>query len=161
MSARRQHKKPNCKRVGSRLLIAATVAVMGGTVSGCTAALESGASSQSEDVQSGTGADTQAAPERDLTPGQENAIGQAENYLNTSSFSRTGLIAQLEFEGYSSEDATFAVDDLAVDWNEQAAKKAQEYLDTSNFSGPGLIDQLEFEGFTPEQAAFGAAAVGY
>lgn len=102
-----------------------------------------------------------AAPERDLTQGQENALDQAESYLGFSSFSRPGLIKQLEFEGYSTEDATFAVDDLGVDWMEQAAKKAKEYMDTQSFSASGLQAQLEFEGFTPEEVAHGVAAAGY
>lgn len=95
------------------------------------------------------------------TMGQENAIATAENYLSFMHFSRSGLIGQLEFEGYSTEDATFAVDYLDVDWNEQAAGCAQDYLDTMSFSRSGLIDQLEYEGFTKEQAEYGVTAVGY
>ena len=95
------------------------------------------------------------------TMGQNNATRQAKDYLNFTAFSRQGLIEQLEFEGYSTEDATFAVDHIEVDWMEQAAKTAQNYLDFSSFSKQGLIDQLEFEGFTSEQAAYGASAVGY
>jgi hypothetical protein len=63
----------------------------------------------------------------------------------------------LEFENYSTEDATWAVDSLNVDWNEQAAKKAEEYLDYTSFSRQGLVDQLVFEGFTSEQAEYGAS----
>ncbi len=95
------------------------------------------------------------------TMGQLNAIGQAKSYLNYTAFSRQGLIEQLEYEGYSTEDATFAVDHIEVDWMEQAAKTAQNYLDYTSFSRQGLIEQLEFEGFTNEQAAYGASAVGY
>ena len=95
------------------------------------------------------------------TMGQNNAIRQAKDYLNFTAFSRQGLIEQLEFEGYSTEDATFAVDHIEVDWMEQAAKTAQNYLDFSSFSKQGLIDQLEFEGFTSDQAAYGVSAVGY
>jgi hypothetical protein len=76
-------------------------------------------------------------------------------------FSRTGLIQQLEFEGYSSGDATWAVDNVAVDWNEQAAKKAREYLDFMSFSRSGLIQQLVFEGFTNQQAEYGASQAGF
>ena len=65
------------------------------------------------------------------TMGQNNAIRQAKDYLNFTAFSRQGLIEQLEFEGYSTEDATFAVDHIEVDWMEQAAKAAQNYLDFS------------------------------
>lgn len=100
-------------------------------------------------------------PTPEMTMGQKNALKQAHNYLDFSAFSRSGLIDQLEFEGYSTEDATFAVDNCGADWNEQAAKKAQDYLDFSSFSRSGLIDQLEFEGFTTEQAEYGVSAVGY
>lgn len=95
-----------------------------------------------------------------LTVSQENALGSAESYLGTGAFSRTGLIEQLEFEGYSKKDATFAADNVPVDWNEQAAKAAESYLEFQNFSRSGLIEQLEFEGFTSKQAAYGAESVG-
>ena len=85
-----------------------------------------------------------------------NAIDAAESYLDYSSFSRTGLINQLEFEDYKTEDATFAVDYLKVDWNQQAFKSAKAYLDYSSFSLQGLIDQLQFEGYSYEQASYGA-----
>lgn len=98
---------------------------------------------------------------QDLTVGQQNAVRSAENYLRFMSFSRQGLIEQLEFEDYSTEDATFAVDHLDVDWNEQAVKSAENYLEYMSFSRQGLIDQLIFEGFTPEQAEHGAVAAGY
>jgi hypothetical protein len=91
---------------------------------------------------------------------QANARRAAEGYLDVLPFSRQGLIEQLEFEGYSTEDATYAVDSLDVDWYEQAALMAQSYLDVMPFSRQGLIDQLVFEGFTPEEAAHGADSVG-
>jgi Host cell surface-exposed lipoprotein len=90
-----------------------------------------------------------------LSSGQENARQQAESYLDYSAFSRKGLIEQLEFEGYSTADATYAVDNVTVDWNEQAALKAKDYLDYSSFSRSGLIEQLIFEGFTRAQAEYG------
>jgi hypothetical protein len=66
----------------------------------------------------------------------------------------------LEFEGYSTEDATWAVDSLNVDWNEDAAEAAEDYLSYSS-SRSGLIEQLMFEGYTREQAEFGVNAAGY
>lgn len=92
---------------------------------------------------------------------QANAAESAESYLRFSAFSRTGLIDQLEFEGYSNADATYAVDAVNPDWFEQAAKSAQSYLDFSSFSRQGLIDQLEFEGFTTEEAIYGVEAAGF
>jgi hypothetical protein len=94
------------------------------------------------------------------TAGQKNARRSAEDYLDTQSFSRSGLIKQLKFEGYSTEDATYGVDTVSPDWNEQAAKHAADYLDTQSFSRSGLIDQLKFEGFTAEQAAYGVSKTG-
>ena len=60
---------------------------------------------------------------------QAEAVESAESYLSYTAFSRKGLIEQLEFEGFSTADATFAVDHITVDWNEQAAKSAKSYLD--------------------------------
>ncbi|GHF05227.1 Ltp family lipoprotein [Pseudolysinimonas yzui] len=96
-----------------------------------------------------------------LTVSQQQAIAQAESYLRFTAFSRTGLIGQLEYEGFSTEDATFAVDNITVDWNAQAAASAESYLEMMAFSRSGLIDQLLYEGFTPEQAEYGVTAVGY
>lgn len=90
------------------------------------------------------------------TVSQKNALKKAKNYISFSAFSRGGLIKQLEFEGFSNEDATYGVDNCKVDWMEQAVKKAKKYLDTSAFSRDGLVHQLEFEDFTAEQAAHGA-----
>lgn len=97
----------------------------------------------------------------ELTTGQSNALGAARDYLDTMAFSYTGLIEQLEYEGYSTEDATYAADNCGADWNEQAAKAAENYLDVMSFSRQGLIDQLIYEGFTQEQAEYGVTSVGY
>lgn len=99
-----------------------------------------------------------AAPE--MTLEQQNAVAKGEQYLAIMGFSRSGLIAQLEFEGFPVEVATFAVDTIAPDWNAEAAEKAQQYLDTMAFSRQALIDQLVFDGFTPEEAEFGVTQVG-
>ncbi|WP_432541952.1 Ltp family lipoprotein [Kineococcus sp. SYSU DK002] len=91
---------------------------------------------------------------------QRNAVRQAESYLSFTSFSRSGLIDQLEYEGFSTADATYGVDHVAVDWYEQARKKAASYLEFSAFSRQGLIEQLEYEGFTHDQAVHGVNSTG-
>ena len=95
------------------------------------------------------------------TLGELNALSHAKSYLDYTSFSQSGLIKQLEFEGYTTEEATYAVNNVGADWNEQAARMAQAYLDYSSFSRQGLFDQLVFEGFTRTQAEYGVTAVGY
>lgn len=104
-------------------------------------------------------AEAEAAAKRG-TISQQSAQRKAGEYLQFTAFSRTGLIDQLVFEKYSAEDATWAVDHMTVDWNDQAAKKAKDYLKFTSFSRPGLVDQLLFEGFSPEQAEFGASTTG-
>lgn len=96
----------------------------------------------------------------DMTAGQQTALWAAEDYLKYSPFSHDGLIHQLEYEGFSTEDATFAADNCGADWNEQALKKAKDYLNFSAFSYKGLIRQLEYEKYTTEQATYGADNCG-
>lgn len=98
--------------------------------------------------------------EPSLTRSQEQAIGKAESYLDYSAFSHKGLIEQLEYEGFTKADATYAVGHIKVSWNEQAAKKAESYLEMTQFSRSGLIEQLEFEGFTHKQAVYGVTKAG-
>ena len=99
-------------------------------------------------------------PEPSMTKSQENAVESAQSYLSTSSFSRGSLIDQLEFEQYSTKDATFAVDYIAPNWKAEAAESAQSYLNTSSFSRQGLIDQLIYEQFTRGQAEYGVNKAG-
>ncbi len=95
---------------------------------------------------------TAPAISADETPSQQNARESAESYLKYTPFSRSGLIDQLKFEGYSAADAKYAVDAVGVDWSQQAVLKAQSYLKYSAFSRSGLIDQLKFEGFPGNDA---------
>jgi len=76
-------------------------------------------------------------------------------------FSRQGLIEQLEYSGFTHQEAVYGVDQSGANWNEQAAKKAEEYLRVMSFSRQGLIEQLEYSGFTPQQAEYGVRAAGY
>lgn len=87
----------------------------------------------------------------DLTASQRNALAKAASYLSFSAFSHKSLIEQLEYEGFSTDDATFAADHCGADWMKQAEKKAQSYLKFMSFSRSGLIEQLEYEGFTADR----------
>ena len=98
---------------------------------------------------------------KEPTMGEKNALKSAYQYLNYTAFSYTRLIEQLEYEGYSKEEATYGVDNCGADWNEQATKMAKQYIGYTSFSRSGLIEQLEYEGFTKEQAEYGANSVGY
>ena len=104
---------------------------------------------------------TNATQNTNITLGKTNALKSAKNYLSIMAFSKSGLKRQLEFEGYSEEEAEYAVNNCEANWDEQAAKSAKNYMSIMSFSKNGLIEQLEFEGFTNSQAQYGASAVGY
>ncbi|SCG85436.1 Ltp family lipoprotein [Methanobacterium congolense] len=95
-----------------------------------------------------------------VTAGQEQAAKMAQSYLDSQAFSRSGLIEQLKYEGFTQQEAEYGVDQTGADWNEQAAKMAQSYLDSQAFSRSGLIEQLEYEGFTRQQAEYGVRTAG-
>ena len=88
--------------------------------------------------------------------GAENALESAKSYLSFMPFSYKGLISQLEYEGYTTEEATHAADNCGADWNKQALNNAKNYLESMAFSYKGLINQLEYEGYTNEEATYAA-----
>ncbi|MDI9476666.1 MAG: Ltp family lipoprotein [Natronincolaceae bacterium] len=100
-------------------------------------------------------------PKPKETLSQKNAVGKAKDYLSVMAYSKSGLIKQLEFEGFDNEDATYAVNKINVNWKEQAVKKGRDYLDIMNYSRSGLIKQLEFEGFTNEEATYAVDEIGF
>lgn len=72
--------------------------------------------------------------------------------------SKQGIYNQLtsSFEGFTAEDAQYAVDNLVVDYNSNALEKAKSYQQTMSMSKQGIYNQLtsSFEGFTAEQAQY-------
>ena len=95
------------------------------------------------------------APSSGTTSGMRNALKSAKDYLSVMPFSYSGLVEQLEYEGYSKSEAIYAADNCGADWYEQAVKSAKRYLEVMPFSRSGLIDQLEYEGYTHNQAVYG------
>lgn len=147
------------------VVIVLVVATSGGSDDDTTTATEApgaDAPAETEPPAADAPAETEPPAEPEETAGQRNAKRSAENYLSFAGFSRDGLIQQLSSDagdGYSVEDATYAVDALNVDWNEQAYKAAKNYLSISGFSRDGLIEQLSSpagDKFTVEQATYGA-----
>jgi hypothetical protein len=106
----------------------------------------------------------QAAPppveKSKLSVSQENAIESAQSYIGSGDFSRKSLIEQLKYEEFSTKEATYAVDHIAVNWTAEADASAASYLETGSFSHATLMDQLLYEGFTKAQAAHGVKSVG-
>lgn len=99
--------------------------------------------------------------EINITLGMENALKQAERYLDLTGFSYQGIIEQLEYEKYTHEEAVYAADNCGADWKEEAVKKAKEYLNLTSFSRQGLIDQLKYDKFTDEESEYAVDTIGY
>lgn len=107
-----------------------------------------------------------AAPKQpEMSSGQRNALDAAKNYLESSGFSKAGLIDQLSSsagDGYSRSDATFAVKRSGADWNAEAVEAAKNYLESSPMSKTALIEQLSSSAgdqFTEAQARYAANKV--
>ena len=144
--------------------IVAAVAALGVIAAGCTVPDEPTATSDAHVADVTTKDKKTKKAERTKpteTVAQENARESADSYVEMGGFSRTGLIKQLKFEGFSKADAAYAVRAIDVNWNKQAAKSAESYMDMGGMSASRLRQQLEFEGFTAAQAAHGVEAVGY
>ena len=94
------------------------------------------------------------------TAGKEGALAQAESYLRSTAFSYEGLIEQLEFHGFSHDEAKYGADNCGADWKKQALRRAKSYLESTPFSYNSLIEQLEFSGFTKEEAKYGVNNCG-
>lgn len=85
-------------------------------------------------------------------------INTALKYLDSTGFSKDGLIRQMEHDGYETGRAQRAIQQIGPDWNEQAAKAAESYLRVEDYSKEELQDLLKKAGFTEDEAAAGAEA---
>lgn len=67
-------------------------------------------------VEATAATSTHLAPTGASSSGQRNALAKADAYLEMSGFSYSGLVEQLEYEGFSTADATYAADNCGADW---------------------------------------------
>lgn len=88
------------------------------------------------------------------------ALKLAKSYIDMSGFSYEELISQLEYEGFTHDEAVAAADSCGADWNAEALESAKSYIEISGFSYTSLVSQLEYEKFTHDQAIYGADNCG-
>lgn len=112
---------------------------------------------ETPDSDSGSQSGSQHAA---ATENQQKALDKANEYVDTLPLSRKGLIKQLEYDGYTTDVATYAADNCSANWNKEAKEMAEQYMDSTTYTYKDMVQQLETEGFTKEQAKFGAKAVG-
>lgn len=97
----------------------------------------------------------------ELTTSQRNAVLKAYQEVQLWHCGRDYLINDVLVvnDGYSVEDATFAVDHLEIDWDEQAVLYAKEY--GRGESKTQLTEMMIYYGFNQEQINRALAEVGY
>ena len=96
------------------------------------------------------------------TDREKEIIKAAMSYVDSCNMSYNGLIHQLEYEGYSHDEAVYGAENCGADWNEQAVITAKTYVSGGYYTTRDeLIKQLE-EGdlFTYDQAVYGADNCG-
>ena len=140
------------------LLLIAALVLMGQAAAGCT---DNGDSNQQGGDGQGSGGSGSGGPE--LTLSQEQALYQAQSLIDTDDdgFSPLMLITDLRYvAGFTKAEATFATDNVRVDWKEEAVDRAQSRLDSSDYSRQSLLKHLtKVEGFTNAEAVFAADTV--
>ena len=165
--ARAKALRPWYKRKRVWFLAFVILAILGsatskhGSPTSASSTSQSSVTTNSDQTTSTTTTDQVTAPAAPSeTAGQQNAREKAAEYLSNEAFSRSGLIDQLKFEGFSVADSTYGVDAQNADWNQEAVLKAKDYLSNEAFSHSGLVEQLEFEGVTASQAEYGVTGAG-
>ncbi len=83
------------------------------------------------------------------------ALKSAKSYIDIMPYSYSDLVTQLEYDGYTHEEAIYGVDNCGASWKEQALRSALLYIESTPFSYNGLVEQLESEGYTHEEAIYG------
>jgi hypothetical protein len=152
------------KAVGGQL-ISASSAVPAASAPAASAPAAS-APAASAPAASAPAASAPATPS--MTAAQAQAVQAAQSYLALGSgFSYESLLKQLTSsygDGFSVADATFAINYLKPDWDQQAVEAAKGYLALgTGFSRDSLIQQLTSsygDGFTQSQADYAVAKVG-
>lgn len=97
----------------------------------------------------------------EISLSQKNAIIKAYSWLNDWHPSYEFLIYDLlvELDGFSYEDAKFAVSNMEVDWDEQAVLFAKDNV--NGMSKSGLVEEMRYNKFNDEQINKALKEVGY
>lgn len=92
------------------------------------------------------------------------ALSLAHSYLfldGPGAHSRKSVIDQLMRDGFSLDEATYAADNVTVNWNTQALKSARGWLGIDGtWTRSQMVGQLKLDGFTQSQATYAVDALG-
>lgn len=95
---------------------------------------------------------------RKPTTGERNALEKAHTYSSMMNMSKQGIYKQLtsSVEGFTKDEAQYAIDNINADWNKNALEKAKTYQNTMSMSKNAIYRQLtsSVEGFTKDEAQY-------
>lgn len=97
---------------------------------------------------------------KEPTMSQKNALAKAKSYSDNMHMSKAKIYDQLTSEygeGFSAEDAKYAIDHLVADYKANALAKAKSYQENMHMSKSRIYDQLTSEygeEFTAEEAQY-------
>lgn len=95
---------------------------------------------------------------RKPTTGERNALEKANSYSSIMNMSKQGIYKQLtsSVEGFTKDEAQYAIDNINADWNKNALEKAKSYQNTMSMSKNAIYRQLtsSVEGFTKTEAQY-------
>lgn len=97
---------------------------------------------------------------KEPTVGQKNALEKAESYSEHLNMSKKGIYKQLTSEygeGFTKEEAQYAIDNMTADWKYNALQKAKSYQENLHMSKKNIYKQLISqygEQFTKEEAQY-------
>ncbi len=93
-----------------------------------------------------------------ITTEREAALEKAKDYSEQFHMSKQNIYNQLisQIEGFSEEEAKYAIDNLITDYKSNALEKAKDYQKNSNMSKNEIYNQLisNVENFTVEEAQY-------
>lgn len=163
------------KKSGKGFAIAAIVicvvsgAIVVGTQSMFSAALDEATSATTTNVSSSSNQDssssssTSTASASGVSAEYKNALAKAQTYSDTMHMSKQGIYDQLTSEygeKFPADAAQYAIDNIKADWNANALAKAKMYQDQMNMSASAIHDQLTSEygeQFTADEADYAIA----
>lgn len=97
---------------------------------------------------------------KEPTIGQKNALKKAQSYSESMYMSKAKIYKQLTSqygEGFSKDEAQYAIDNINADWKENALKKAKSYQSSMSMSKSKIYQQLTSpygEEFTKDEAQY-------
>lgn len=97
---------------------------------------------------------------KEPTIGQKNALKKAESYSKMMHMSKSAIYNQLTSEygeGFTIEEAQYAIDNISADWKANALEKAKSYQTNMSMSKSAIYKQLTSEygeKFTAEEAQY-------